>query len=155
MKNKNLLWIGLGSIAVVGVGLFFILKGRNAKLARKQWLDAGSPGTFEQWSKLSDDEKKSLLSAATEIPAEQVSGGIKIGNTKIDLSKFKLDMNEVVRILSEPVPKEKKYATLKESGVSDSTINLIKKADQAQQKKTVGDTLKRLRKQDSSIIGIK
>jgi len=71
------------------------------------------------------------------------------------LSKFKLDMNEVMRILTEPVSKEKKYATLKESGVPDQTISLVKKADEAQQKKALADTLKRLRKQDSTLIGIK
>lgn len=155
MQNKNLIWIGLGTAVVVGVGLFFLVRGRSNRLARQQWLDAGSPGTFEQWQKLSKAEKKQLLSAQTEIPAEQVGEGIKIGNTRIDLSKFKIDMNEVMRILTEPVSKEKKYATLKESGISEQTITMIKKADDAQQKKALSDTLKRLRKQDSTLIGIK
>jgi hypothetical protein len=155
MKNKNLIWIGLGTAVVVGVGLFFLIRGRSGKLARKQWVDAGSPATFEQWQKLSKAEKMQLLSAQTEIPAEAVSGGIKVGNTRIDLSKFKLDINEVMRILTEPVSKEKKYATLKESGVPDQTISLVKKADEAQQKKALSDTLKRLRKQDTTLIGIK
>ncbi len=155
MKNKNLIWIGLGTAVVVGVGLFFLVRGRTNRLARQQWLDAGSPGTFDQWQKLSNAEKMQLLSAQTQIPAEVVSGGIKVGNTRIDLSKFKLDMNEVMRILTEPVSKEKKYATLKESGVPDQTISLVKKADDAQQKKALADTLKRLRKQDSTLIGIK
>ena len=155
MKNKSLIWIGLGTAVVVGVGLFFLVRGRSNKLARQQWLDAGSPGTFEQWQKLSNAEKKVLLSAQTEIPAEQISGGIKIGDTRIDLSKFKIDMNEVMRILTEPVSKEKKYATLKDSGISEQTITMIKKADDAQQKKALSDTLKRLRKQDSTLIGIK
>ena len=97
MKNKNLLWIGLGTAVVVGVGLFFLVRGRSSRLARQQWLDAGSPGTFDQWQKLSNAEKMQLLSAQTEIPAEAVSGGIKVGNTRIDLSKFKLDMNPYLK----------------------------------------------------------
>jgi len=155
MKNKSLIWIGLGTAVLVGVGLFFLVRGRSSRLARQQWLDAGSPGTFEQWQKLSNAEKKVLLSAKNEIPAEKVGEGIKIGNTRIDLSKFKIDMNEVMRILTEPVSKEKKYATLKDSGISEQTITMIKKADDAQQKKALSDTLKRLKKQDSALIGIK
>lgn len=155
MKNKSLIWIGLGTAVVVGVGLFFLVRGRSNRLARQQWLDAGSPATFEQWQKLSNAEKKLLLSAQSDIPAEQVGEGIKIGNTRIDLSKFKIDMNEVMRILTEPVSKEKKYATLKDSGISEQTITMIKKADDAQQKKALSDTIKRLRKQNGSLIGIK
>ena len=155
MKNKNLIWIGLGTAVVVGAALFFLVRSNKNKLARQQWLDAGSPLTFDEWMRLTDAQKRELLIAGTQIQAEPVSGGVKIGGVKIDLSKIKLNTNEILRILTEPVSKEKKYETLKQSGISDTTINMIKNADEAQTKKSISDTLKRLRKQDSALIGIK
>ena len=154
MKNKSLIWIGIGTALVVGVGLYFLVRGNKNKLVRQQWVDAGSPGTFDEWMRLSDADKLKLVQSATEIPAEAVSGGVRIGNTRIDLSKFKIDTNEVLRILTEPVSKQRKYELLQQSGVKNETINLIKKADDAQQKKVVSDTLKRIRKQDSASISI-
>jgi hypothetical protein len=66
-------------------------------------------------------------------------------------------MNEVARILTTPVDKKRKYELLEQAGVQTQTLDLVKKADDAQQRKNVSDTLKRLRKQESSnvLIGIK
>ena len=154
MKNKGLIWIGIGTALVVGVGLFFLVKGNKNKLARKQWEDAGSPGTFDEWQKLSDAEKEQLLASTNESLAQPTAKGIRIGNSVIDLSKFKLDMNEVARILTTPVDKKRKYELLEQAGVQAKTLDLVKKADDAQQKKMISDTIKRLRKQESSNVAI-
>lgn len=153
MKNKGLIWLGIGT-ALVGVGIFFLLKGGKKKLARKQWEDAGSPLTFDEWQKLSDAEKEQLLASANESLAQPTAKGIRIGNSVIDLSKFKLDMNEVARILTTPVDKKRKYELLEQAGVQAKTLDLVKKADDAQQKKMISDTIKRLRKQESSNVAI-
>lgn len=60
MKKNKLFFIGLGTAVVVGVGLIFLIKANKNKLAKKQWEDAGSPGTFEDWKKLNDIQKKAL-----------------------------------------------------------------------------------------------
>lgn len=156
MKNKAWIWIGLGTALVVGVGVFFLTRGKK-KSAYQQWQDSGSPLTFEEWKQLGSAEQQQLADVANELPAEATANGIKIGNTKIDLSKFKIDMNEVARILTTPVDKKRKYELLEQSGVQTQTLDLIKKADDAQQKKMISDTLKRLRKKDASstLIGVK
>jgi len=156
MKNKAWIWIGVGTALVVGVGIFFLTRGKK-KSSFQDWQNAGSPGTFEQWKKLTDTEKEQLIASANELQAEPTAKGIRVGNSVIDLSKFKIDMNEVARILTTPVDKKRKYELLEQAGVQTQTLDLVKKADDAQQRKNVSDTLKRLRKQESSnvLIGIK
>ena len=156
MKNKAI-WIGIGTALVVGVGAFFLIRGGKKSAMRKAWEDAGSPLTFDQWMQLSEAEKQALLTSTNELQAEPTAKGIRVGNSVIDLSKFKIDMNEVARILTKPVDKKRKYELLEQAGVQTQTLDLVKKADDAQQKKTISDTLKRLRKQESSnvLIGIK
>ena len=156
MKNKALIWIGVGTALALGVGVYFLTRGKK-KSAFRDWQNAGSPGTFEQWKKLTDAEKEQLIASANELQAEPTAKGIRVGNSVIDLSKFKIDMNEVARILTTPVDKKRKYELLEQAGVQTQTLDLVKKADDAQQKKNVSDTLKRLRKQESAnvLIGIK
>jgi len=157
MKNKALIWIGVGTALALGVGILFLTRGSKKSAMRKAWEDAGSPLTFDQWVKLSEAEKQQLLASANELQAEPTAKGIRVGDSVIDLSKFKIDMNEVARILTTPVDKKRKYELLEQAGVQTQTLDLVKKADDAQQRKNVSDTLKRLRKQESSnvLIGIK
>jgi hypothetical protein len=93
MKNKWI-WIGVGTALALGVGILFLTRGSKKSAMRKAWEDAGSSLTFDQWVKLSDAEKQQLLASANELQAEPTAKGIRVGNSVIDLSKFKIDMNE-------------------------------------------------------------
>lgn len=59
MKNKTI-WIIGASVVVVGVGLFFLVRANKEKLQRKQWEAAGSPGSFDDWKRLTLEQKQKL-----------------------------------------------------------------------------------------------
>jgi hypothetical protein len=104
-KDNTLLWVGVGSVLVVGVVLFFVLRNPNKKGNNKNAID----------DKLE--------------PEIDPTGKIQYGDVKIDPSKFKIDLDKVMNILKAPVTKEQKYANMKASGFSDNIINMVKTQD--------------------------
>jgi hypothetical protein len=70
-----------------------------------------------------------------------------VGEKKIDLSKFNIDMSRISAILAQPVSKERKYELLKQSGVSNETVSLVQKADEAEKKKKLTKSLKDIERQ--------
>lgn len=120
-KDNTLLWVGLGSVLVVGVVLFFVLRRKDDKKDKGQLMDEEQP------------------------PVEETNTGkLKVGNTLIDPSKFKIDMDKVKAILNAPKSRQEKYDRLKQSGVPESTINLVKKADDQAEKNRFSQTIKNL-----------
>jgi len=124
-KDNTLLWVGIGSVLVVGVVLYFVLKPKKDK-----------------------DKKDEKKDDQADVTIDDQTGNLKVGDVKIDPKKFKIDMDKVMEILKAPVSKEQKYANMKASGLSDNLISIVKKQDDLAEKKNLGDIVARLRKQE-------
>lgn len=95
MKNKNLLWIGLGTVVVVGVTLFFLVKANKNKLVKKEWESVGSPGTLEDWSKMSATQKEAYLKSKGVAPSTQTQSEAQ--QEKEGKSKLQIDTSGLAK----------------------------------------------------------
>lgn len=87
-KDNTLLWVGIGSLVVVGAILFFVLRGKG-KTKGSLASDGGG--------------------AQPEVdPNTPMPTGVKI-----DPSKFKIDFDKIGKILATPKTKEQKYKDMK------------------------------------------
>lgn len=118
-KDNTLLWVAFGSILVVGTIVFIMTRPKKDKKAQ--------PNMGEREEDVVVDGSK-----------------VVINNQKIDLSKFKIDVDKITSILNNPVPKQRQYELLEQSGVPQQTISLVKKADEAQKQKNLSDSIKRI-----------
>jgi hypothetical protein len=132
-KDNTLLWVGLGSVLVVGVVLFFVLRNPN-----KKGKDKNAKG----------DKPEIDVLGEGDITAE--GNNIVVGDKKIkiDPNQFKIDFEKVKQILAQPVSKEKKYEILKQSGISDKTLTLVKNADAAEQQKKLSLAIKNIQQKE-------
>jgi hypothetical protein len=123
-KDNTLIWVGVSTLVVVGVVLYFVLKPKKG------------------------DKKDDKNDDATIEPEVDPTGKIQYGGVKIDPSKFKIDLDKVMNILKAPVSKEQKYANMKTSGLSDNIINMVKNQDDLAEKKKLSDIIGRIRQQE-------
>jgi hypothetical protein len=124
-KDNTLLWVGVGTLVVVGVVLYFVLK----------------PKKGDKKDDKNDD-------ATIEPEVDPNTGKIQYGSATIDPTKFKIDLDKVMNILKAPVSKEQKYANMKTSGLSDNIINMVKNQDDLAEKKKLSDIIGRIRQQE-------
>jgi hypothetical protein len=139
MKNNTLAWVGVISVLLVG-GVLLVVMGKRGKTKNKD----------KQVSQKTDNSDEILLEG----------DAIVVGEKKIDLSKFNIDMSRISAILAQPVSKERKYELLKQSGVSNETVSLVQKADEAEKKKKLTKSLKDIERQKrdaefEKLIGVK
>ena len=124
-KDNTLIWVGIGSIVVVGTILFFVFRGRGKG---KDKNDASAN---------TDDSGQPNVD-----PNTLVQTGVKI-----DPAKFKIDLERIGKILATPKTKEQKYKDMKAAGYSDATINIIKKADAQEEQNRFSNTIANLQQQ--------
>jgi hypothetical protein len=130
-KDNTLLWIGIGSVVVVGAILFFVLGGGKKSKEKDKNSELDVLG----------NEETNLTTDGNNI----VVGDKKI---KIDPAKFKIDMEKVKSIIAQPVSKKRKYEILQQSGMSNQTLDLIKKADAAEQQKKLNLAIKGIQQKE-------
>jgi hypothetical protein len=130
-KDNTLLWIGIGSVVVVGAILFFVLRGGKKSKEKDEKPELDVLG----------NEETNLTTDGNNI----VVGDKKI---KIDPAKFKIDMEKVKSIIAQPVSKKRKYEILQQSGMSNQTLDLIKKADAAEQQKKFSLAIKGMQQKE-------
>lgn len=122
-KDNTLLWVGIGSVAIVGTILFFVFRGR---------------GTGKDTSTTNND----VVGQPEVDPNTLVPTGFKV-----DPNKFKIDFDKIGKILSTPKTKQQKYDDMKKAGYSDATINIIKKADAQEEQNRFSKTIANLQQQ--------
>jgi hypothetical protein len=130
-KDNTLLWVGIGSVVVVGAILFFVLRGGKKSKEKDEKPELDVLG----------NEETNLTTDGNNI----VVGDKKI---KIDPAKFKIDMEKVKSIIAQPVSKQRKYEILQQSGMSNQTLDLIKKADAAEQQKKLNLAIKGIQQKE-------
>lgn len=123
-KDNTLLWVGIGSVVVVGAVLFFVFRGR---------------GKGKGTSTTTTDDGGSQVDVD---PNTLVPTGVKI-----DPNKFKIDFDKIGKILATPKTKQQKYDDMKKAGYSDATINIIKKADAQEEQNRFSKTIANLQQQ--------
>lgn len=124
-KDNTLLWVGIGSVVVVGAVLFFVFRGRGKD---KDKNDASAN---------TDDGGQPNVDPTTLVPT----------GVKIDPNKFKIDFDKIGKILATPKTKQQKYDDMKKAGYSDATINIIKKADAQEEQNRFSKTIANLQQQ--------
>lgn len=123
-KDNTLLWVGIGSVVVVGAVLFFVFRGRGK-------------GKGTSTTTTDDGGSQENVDPTTLVPT----------GVKIDPNKFKIDFDKIGKILATPKTKQQKYDDMKKAGYSDATINIIKKADQQEEQNRFSRTIANLQQQ--------
>ena len=123
-KDNTLLWVGIGSIVVVGAVLFFVFRGRGK-------------GKGTSTTTTDDGGSQENVDPTTLVPT----------GVKIDPNKFKIDFDKIGKILATPKTKQQKYDDMKKAGYSDATINIIKKADAQEEQNRFSRTIANLQQQ--------
>ena len=123
-KDNTLLWVGIGSVVVVGAVLFFVFRGRGK-------------GKGTSTTTTDDGGSQENVDPTTLVPT----------GVKIDPNKFKIDFDKIGKILATPKTKEQKYKDMKSAGYSDATINIIKKADAQEEQNRFSRTIANLQQQ--------
>jgi hypothetical protein len=88
-KDNTLLWVGIGSVLVVGTILFFVFRGRGK-------------GKGTTTTTTGDGGADAGIDPSTLVPT----------GSKIDPAKFKIDFDKIGKILATPKTKQQKYATI-------------------------------------------
>lgn len=117
-KDNTLLWVGIGSVLVVGTILFFVFRGRGK-------------GKGTTTTTTGDGGADAGIDPSTLVPT----------GSKIDPAKFKIDFDKIGKILATPKTKQQKYDDMKKAGYSDATINIIKKADAQEEQNRFSKTI--------------
>ena len=96
MKNKKLLWVGIGSVIVVGVGVYLLVRANREKLAKDEYSKVSSlPGfdiPFDSWKKMTKTEREAYIK--TLVPVGSSSGistatpGYVPGGLKLNISSI-------------------------------------------------------------------
>ena len=123
-KDNTLLWVGIGSVVVVGAVLFFVFRGRGK-------------GKGTSTTTTDDGGSQENVDPTTLVPT----------GVKIDPNKFKIDFDKIGKILATPKTKQQKYDDMKKAGYSDATINIIKKADAQEEQNRFSKTIANLQQQ--------
>lgn len=129
-KDNTLLWVGIGSVLVVGAVLFFVLKPKG------------------KGNKDKKDGKGDNQDLGQEITDALGTGTGTKTPPIIDPTKFKLDFDRISKILATPKTKEQKYKDMKSAGYSDGVIKIIQKADEQNDKQAMTRIIQNLQQQE-------